>query len=55
MSRRSLLIAAACVVLALVVVAFAVIQPWPDPNNESAENVVRHAGIPAGVTPGPGP
>jgi hypothetical protein len=55
MARRFLLGAIACAVLALIVVALMVVRPWSDPNHQSAENVVRHAGIPAGVTPGPRP
>jgi hypothetical protein len=53
MARRLLLLTAACGVLALVVVGLMVFRPWFDPNHQSAESVVLHAGIPAGVTPGP--
>jgi hypothetical protein len=53
MARRVLLIATACAVLALVVVTLVVVGPWSDPNHESADTVVRNAGIPAGVRPGP--
>jgi hypothetical protein len=52
-ARRLLLIAAASVILALIVITLVVLRPWYDPNRESADSVVRHAGIPAGVTPGP--
>ncbi|HEY0811783.1 MAG TPA: hypothetical protein VGE11_00765 [Pseudonocardia sp.] len=53
MARRLLLIVAACAVL--VVVAVVLIRPWPDPNHQSAENVVRNAGVAVNVTPGPPP
>jgi len=53
---RALVIAAvlgALVVVAAIVVF--VIGPWADPNHQSAEHVVRNAGIPVGVTPGAPP
>jgi hypothetical protein len=45
------------VLLAVIAVAVALffLVPWPDPNHQSAEDVVRHAGVPAGVTPGAAP
>ena len=45
------------VLLAVVAVAVAVfvLAPWSDPNHQSAEHVVRNAGIPASVTPGAPP
>jgi len=53
MACRMLLIVAACAVLVAVVVV--IVRPWPDPNHQTAENVVQHAGVPADVHPGPGP
>ncbi len=52
-ARRLLSIAAACAVLATLVVTLVLVRPWSDPNHESADHVLRNAGIPAGVTPGP--
>lgn len=45
------------VLLAVVAVALALffLVPWPDPNHQSAEDVVRNAGVPTGVAPGAPP
>lgn len=45
------------VLLAVVAVAVALIflVPWPDPNHQSAEQVVRNAGVPTSGTPGAPP
>jgi hypothetical protein len=45
------------VLLAVVAVAVALffIAPWADPNHQSAEQVVRNAGVPTSVTPGAPP
>ena len=45
------------VLLAVVAVAVAlfVFVPWSDPNHQSAEQVVRNAGVPSGTTSGAPP
>ena len=45
------------VLLAVVAVAVAVylIAPWSDPNHQTAEQVVRNAGVPTSITPGTPP
>jgi uncharacterized membrane protein len=56
--KRPRAIVVAAVLGALVVVAAIavfVIAPWGDPNHQSAEHVVRNAGVPVGVTPGAPP
>lgn len=53
--RRWLLIATAGVVLALAAVTLVIFGPGSDPYHQTAEQVTSHAGIPAGVTPGPPP
>jgi hypothetical protein len=41
--------------VAAVAVALFVFVPWSDPNHQSAEQVVRNAGVPAQITPGAPP
>jgi len=49
------------VVVAVLLVAVAVagalfvIAPWADPNHQTADQVVRNAGVPTGITPGAPP
>ena len=45
----------AVAVLVVVAAALFVIGPWSDPNHQTAEQVVRNAGVPTGVTPGAPP
>ena len=52
--RRWPLIASACVLVAAIAVLVMLITP-SDPNRQTADEVARHAGIPAGATPGPHP
>ena len=52
--RRLLLITAACVALAILTVTVTLVVSPSDPNRQTAEQVVSQAGVPAGVTPGPG-
>ena len=42
----------AVAVLVVVAAALFVIGPWSDPNHQTAEQVVRNAGVPTGITPG---
>jgi hypothetical protein len=48
-------VAAVLGALVIVAVALFVFTPWVDPNHQSAEDVVRHAGVPTGVAPGAPP
>ena len=52
--RRWLVIVSACVLVAAIAVVVMLITP-SDPIRQTAEEVARHAGIPAGATPGPHP
>jgi hypothetical protein len=45
----------AVAVLVVVAAALFVIGPWSDPNHQTAEQVVRNAGVPTGITPGAPP
>ena len=45
----------AVAVLVVVAAALFVIGPWSDPNHQTAEQVVRNAGVPTGTTPGAPP
>ena len=56
--KRHRAIVVAAVLGALVVVAAIVvfgIAPWGDPNHQTAEQVVRNAGVTGSVTPGSPP
>lgn len=56
--KRPRAIVVAAVLGALVVVAaiaVVVLGPWGDASHQSAEQVVRNAGVPVGVTPGAPP
>ena len=48
-------VVAVLLVAVAVAVALFVIAPWSDPNHQTAEQVVRNAGVPTGVTPGAPP
>ena len=48
---RALVIAAAVLVVVVAAALFFLV-PWPDPNHQSAEQVVRNAGVPAATTSG---
>jgi hypothetical protein len=51
--HRALVVAAVLGVLVVVAaIAVFVIAPWGDPNHQTAEQVVRNAGVPVRVTPG---
>jgi archaellin len=52
--RRWLVIASACVLVAAIAVVVMLIT-LSDPIRQTADEVVRHAGIPGGATPGPHP
>jgi polyisoprenoid-binding protein YceI len=52
--RRSTLIAGACVALAIVAVAVTLAASPFDPNHQTAEQVVSHAGVSTTGTPLPG-
>ena len=39
-------VVAVLLVVVAVAVALFVIAPWPDPNHQTAEQVVRNAGVP---------
>jgi len=52
--RRWLVITSACVLLAAIAVVVMLITS-SDPNHQTADDVARHAGIPASATPGPHP
>jgi hypothetical protein len=45
----------AVAVLVVVAAALFVIGPWSDPNHQTADQVVRNAGVPTGITPGAPP
>ena len=45
----------AVAVLVVVAAALFVIGPWSDPNHQTAEQVVRNAGVPTGTTSGAPP
>jgi len=52
--RRWLMMACACVLVAAIAVVVMLIT-LSDPNRQTADQGARHAGIPAGATPGPPP
>ena len=49
------LVVAVLLVVVAVAVALFVIAPWSDPNHQTAEQVVRNAGVPTGSTSGAPP
>jgi hypothetical protein len=51
---KRVLVAVLLVVVAVAVALF-VIAPWSDPNHQTAEQVVRNAGVPTGATSGAPP
>lgn len=50
---KRLVVAVLLVVVAAV--ALFLIAPWSDPNHQTAEQVVRNAGVPTGTTSGAPP
>jgi hypothetical protein len=53
-TRRRLLLVAAFALVA-VAIGLVFVVSWPDGNHRSAVEVVRNAGVPADVSPGPAP
>jgi hypothetical protein len=53
--RSRAIVVATLGVLVVVAIALFVLVPWADSNHQSAEDVVRNAGIPVGLTPGAPP
>lgn len=49
------LVVAVLIVVVAVAVAVFVIAPWSDPNHQTAEQVVRNAGVPTETTSGAPP
>ena len=55
MNGASAAVVAVAVLVVVVAAALYVIGPWSDPNHQTAEQVVRNAGVPTGITPGAPP
>jgi hypothetical protein len=53
--HRAIVVAAVLGALVVAAVVVFVIAPWGDPNHQTAEQVVRNAGVPSTVTTGSPP
>jgi hypothetical protein len=49
--HRAIVVAAVLGALLVAAIAVFVLAPWGDPNHQTAEQVVRNAGVPVGAPP----